>query len=212
DPEQLLQETKLKPDSVQMAWEPYISNAPDFIEARTRTLLEPPPDVDLSVDPQSQILHLSGEAPEQWILKARQLSQHLGLSGLDDSRLVSTERKQLQKLKAQIESQPLDFLPQGTRLRASSQVALEQQARHLHQLIEASRSLGKNVQVILSGSSDRGVPVWKSLGKARSEAVRHALTHQGIRSELLIVPAPQADRATASPGQAAVRFAIQVRD
>lgn len=212
DPDRLLQKTKLKPDSVQMVWEPYVSNAPDFIEARTYALLEPPPNVDLRVDRQSQVLHLAGEAPEQWIRQARRLSQRLGLSGLDDSRLESTERKQLQELKKRIESQQLDFVPQGTQLQASGRDTLEQQARDLHQLIEIGRLLETNVQIILTGSSDRGVPAWKSLGKARSERTRHDLIHQGIRPALMIVQASPEDKSSESPGRSAVKFTVQVRN
>ena len=212
DPTQLLSAARLDPDSVQMNWEPYISTSPDFLEARTQALLDPPPTANLALDRDRQVLRISGSAPEGWIQQARRLSQHLGLSGLDETQLVSTERQLIRELTDRIEARQLDFVPQGTRLPEPSQAVLQQQASDLIQIIAAAQRLGKDARVILTGYSDRGVPVWKALGQARSEAARHVLAHRGIDTELTIVRASPESQATDSPGRAAVRFMVQLQD
>ena len=71
-PGELLAQTQLKPETIHMQWEPYLSLDPAFTLQRWQARLEPPEGVTLWLDP-DQVLHISGTAPEEWI----NLSQRL---------------------------------------------------------------------------------------------------------------------------------------
>ena len=95
-PEALLAQTKLKPEKIQMQWEPYLSLNEAFTLKRWEARLEPPESVTMRLD-QDQVLHISGTATEDWInLSQRLLRKGEGLKGWNMAGLMFQEQQPIQ--------------------------------------------------------------------------------------------------------------------
>jgi OOP family OmpA-OmpF porin len=75
DPAELIRATPLDPARVSSRWQPYQDLSPQFILARARQLLQPPPGVELKFE--NGILHASGPAPPLWSQEAQKLARAL---------------------------------------------------------------------------------------------------------------------------------------
>ncbi len=210
DPAALLAATPLKPDSVSMAWEPYLSVESSFLAERVQTWLNPPPTATLTLDPDRGILYLTGSAPVRWIREARRLGLQMGLQGWDDTELVSTEQLRIGELVARIEQRQFNFVPGQSQLQAPDRIALRHQAEDLLELFEIARSLGKTIEVTLTGLGDRGAR--PSLGEVRARILEHALVHQGIPDAVLTPEPSTAPPITDNPGESAIRFTANLKD
>ena len=203
DPQVLLAETRIAPNAVAMTWEPYLSMAPEFVDDRIQALLSPPASVTVWLDA-NRVLHLSGEAPEQWIQQARQASRQLGILGWDDAALVSTERQQFQALIGRIESRQFEFEPTQRQLSAFDKAALDNQIQDLKTLNALAQTLDRQLELTVIGEGNSlGNLV---LGQARAAAVAEQLTQAGVASEQVMVAAI-APRPSTTP---AVRFQVDL--
>lgn len=91
DPTQFLEKARLDPGVVEAKWEPYSSTEPRIVEARVRDTVRPPATVAL--DFEDGIVSVSGTAFSEWAEGRLQAALMIpGVSGLDDDRLVVTDR------------------------------------------------------------------------------------------------------------------------
>ncbi|MEL6139584.1 MAG: OmpA family protein [Cyanobacteria bacterium J06628_6] len=202
DPEQALADSAIRPDAVTMRWEPYLSMAPAFVDDRLYALLSPPPTVTLQLDA-NRVLHLSGQAPSDWIQRARQLSRQMVILGWDDAQLTAIEQQTLQTLIGRIESRQFDFEPAQQRLQSFDQTGLSNQANDIRQLADLARMFDQTVNITLVGAGDSAGQT--DLGQSRAAVVEHQLVHAGVDPTILDT---RATTAAQSPGT--VRFQAEL--
>ncbi|MGE5813878.1 MAG: OmpA family protein [Acidobacteriota bacterium] len=75
DPAGLVPLFKLSPASIDARWEPFDSLYPQFVTARARNLLRPPPGVTLAYH--NGVVTASGQAPGLWIVESERLAPAL---------------------------------------------------------------------------------------------------------------------------------------
>ncbi|MEO0648445.1 MAG: OmpA family protein, partial [Cyanobacteria bacterium J06650_10] len=111
NPQSLLAATRLNPNNVELNWSPYLSLAPEFLQNRTQSLLSPPATVSIDLDADG-VLNVSGRATSAWIAMAKQTSAQLeGITGWNDTALVSIEQEDLATLRDRIEYRRFAFVP-----------------------------------------------------------------------------------------------------
>lgn len=182
DPAMLLPETKLDAAAVVGRWQPFQAMSPEFILARARTLLEPPPTVKLSVG-EGGVLRAEGFASRQWITETRRVVRFIpGLSQFADDRLLDSDR---------IENPLLLFEVDQTELMPGQEEKLRQLVADIERLQALAEAMNKSVRLEITGRADgTGTEDRNSaLSQGRAEAVAAELNARlPSRTNLSIVP------------------------
>src|SRR5262245_29677983 len=72
DPATLVADAGLSTNAIDSRWEPYQSLHPDFVTARARDLLRPPPGVTLELH--DGVLAARGAAPDRWVVESERIA------------------------------------------------------------------------------------------------------------------------------------------
>lgn len=183
EPTILMQAAKLNPQAVISRWEPYISLNSSFTTTRIKRLLQPPATVLLSVD-NSNVLHLKGTAPRQWISQAKKLVNNFpGITQIRTDNLIESELIELQKSKEKIESQILYFVKGDTKLVPGENGKLQIVFQEIKKLTDTAPAFNQKVQVEIIGHSDSDGLAKNnlSLSQARANAILSNLVSQGVK-------------------------------
>ena len=91
DPQFLLKQMGIKPDTVVSRWEPYEAMQPQFVVERLKSALEPPPSVTLALEGDRTVAQ--GSAPTDWLDRARSTAKALpaGTPTFDVSAVQDTD-------------------------------------------------------------------------------------------------------------------------
>jgi OOP family OmpA-OmpF porin len=176
DPVALLAGSGLTRANVQSDWKPYQALVPQFIAARAREVLEPPPTVTLHAAAGAVIA--TGSAPHRWIEEARARARAFaGLARLDVSGLADPERESFERARQAIEGRSVFFDVGSTELRPGEVERLREVAREVEALRAAAAKLGETVdiEVIGRGDSTGAESTNVALSRARAERVARAL-------------------------------------
>ena len=183
EPTDLAVEAGLDTESIQFHLEPYFSVSSHFLEMRTRSRLQPPESVSLSVE--NTTLVVTGEASHQWVTQLRSL-RHIvpGLTNIDTKHLIDTDVVQFDALRRTIEEHHFFFEKGRTWLSEASKDRALAMTRHLQDLDILAERLRQTVHVELRGqSSQEGSQLRnKHLRIARANAVLNALSVEGLKS------------------------------
>lgn len=167
DPQQVMQEFKVDPGGVISRWEPFHALAPEFVLARTRSLLNPPPTVKFSL--KSGMLEAEGFATHDWVVETRQAARYLpGLGGFSEDKLLDLNR---------IEDPLLKFELDRAELVPGQQEALNLLTADIHRLQSLAVAMQKNVRLEISGHTDTSGSEARNstLAEERAGAVASAL-------------------------------------
>lgn len=167
DPQQVMQEFKVDPQSVISHWEPFHALAPEFVMARTRSLLRPPDSVRFSLN--NGTLEAEGFASHDWVSETRQAARFLpGLAGFKDEKLLDLNR---------IEEPSLKFELDRAELVPGQQEALNLLTKDIERLQSLAVALQKNVRLEISGHTDASGSEARNstLAEERARAVASAL-------------------------------------
>jgi OOP family OmpA-OmpF porin len=182
DPVELLAEHGLEVDRVSSRWEPYVSQDPATVLARSRALLAAPSTVKLSLD--DGILSASGAAPHGWILAAGE--RVIGLPGvvrLDTAGLTDEGLDAMAPARRRLEELVLRFEVGAAELPRREDAILDQVVATLEELGAIGRDAGIGVRVDVIGHTDgtgsEGTNV--RLSRARADWVLSALEAHGVR-------------------------------
>lgn len=165
DPSTIIQGTGLNSDSVLERWQPFQALTPDFVLARARKTLDPPPTVKLLLT--DGVLEGEGFASHPWVLETRRIARLLpGVSQFRDDNLFDLER---------IENPLLMFDLDQTQIRSDQEEKLNQlvsEIAHLRQLAGE-----KKVRLEITGRTDGSGTEDKNsmLSQGRAESVAVAL-------------------------------------
>ena len=142
----LLKESGLKPAQVSMTWEEYQAMFPEFLQARARAVLLPPPEITLTM--QGRVLTAAGRASHHWLITARRLAPVIpGVAGYQDSAVEDLDVTTVAQERAAIERTRLLFPLLDATVTPAMSEPLAQLARHMHRLLTAVLALDGMVQI-----------------------------------------------------------------
>jgi outer membrane protein OmpA-like peptidoglycan-associated protein len=181
DPSALLRDARLAPQDVDSRWEPYAASYPDFVLARARELLAPPPGVSLRA--QDGVLYASGSAPQIWVTSTRKQARFVGgITKYDDSRLAAEEIAQLRTAAQHLESTSLDFLSGTTALAPGESDKLPTIVEEMKVVVSRAASANKKAQITIVGHADRPGDEHfnEQLSQLRADAILRRLQSSGL--------------------------------
>jgi outer membrane protein OmpA-like peptidoglycan-associated protein len=199
DPQAILRESKIDPGTIVSHWEQFQALTPEFVLARAKSLLDPPPTVILSVH--DGVLEAEGFALHQWVVETRRAARLLpGVGQYREDKLLDLNR---------IEDPLLMFELDRAALVPGQEEKLSLLAADIGRLQAKAQALHKNVLLEISGHTDgSGTEARNStLSQERAQAIAVALqtrlptwTNVTIRAvgskERLRDEVTEADRAT----------------
>lgn len=144
DPQAILRESKIDPGTVVTHWEAFQALTPEFVAARAKSLLDPPPTVKLSVH--DSVLEAEGFASHQWALETRRAARLLpGVTQYRDDKLLDLNR---------IEDPLLMFELDRAELVRGQEEKLSLLVADIGRLQTQALALQKNVLLEISGHTD----------------------------------------------------------
>jgi OOP family OmpA-OmpF porin len=188
DPAALLRSENLEPGQVIARWEPYHALRPEFILARARTVLGPPPTVALRLD--DGTLALSGSARRAWITQARRLALVLpGITRVRDDGLVDSDLAALHRLQSTLEALVIRFVAGSTRLAPGQGDPIAIVGNGIQQLIDAARATGHRIGIEVVGHTDLAAPEQFNLTLSQRRAETIAGMLGGLATDVVDVSA-----------------------
>ena len=189
DPQSLLSETQVDPARVHSQWQFYQSLEPEFVLKRLTASLAPPKSVLLSIV-QGRIV-VVGEAPANWINRARAAAEQLSTDGvvLDVSQLHELNLAELNYLREAIQATDI-FFYSGKAVPGQEQMpVLDRLADQIKEFAQNARKSGVTARFMLTGHADATgrETANVSISAARAETVRALLNKRGVAPELLLV-------------------------
>ncbi|HEV7842507.1 MAG TPA: OmpA family protein, partial [Pyrinomonadaceae bacterium] len=187
DPNAFLAEAKVNPSDVVSRFEPFQAMSPEFVLARARKLLEPPPTVNLKFA--DGVLEMEGFASLQWITEMRRVVRFVpGVSQFKDTNLLDVDR---------IINPSLLFVLDRTELAPGQEEKFKQLIADIERLQSLAESMKKNVRLEITGHADGSGSAERNaeLSRGRSEAVASELNARlPSKSNLAIVPGASTER------------------
>ncbi len=165
DPATLIRDTGLDSDSVLESWQPFQALTPDFVLARARRSLDPPPTVRLLFN--EGILEAEGFASHEWVAETRRIARFLpGITQFKDNKLLDLER---------IENPLLLFDSNQAELRSDQQEKVKQLVAELEHLRQLAGN--RRIRLEITGHTDGGGTEAKNtmLSQGRAETVAAAI-------------------------------------
>ncbi len=189
DPQSLLSGTHVDPARVHSQWQFYQSLEPEFVLKRLTASLAPPKSVLLSIV-QGRIV-VVGEAPANWINRARAAAEQLSADGvvLDVSQLHELNLAELNYLREAIQATDI-FFYSGKAVPGPEQMpVLDRLADQIKEFAQNARKSGVTARFMLTGHADATgrETANVSISAARAETVRALLNKRGVALELLLV-------------------------
>ncbi|UVK51294.1 OmpA family protein [Mesorhizobium sp. AR02] len=189
DPQALLHGTEVDPARVHSQWQFYQSLDPKFVVKRLEASLTPPKSVLLSII-QGRIV-VVGEAPANWINRARAAAEQLSADGvvLDVSQLHELNLAELNDLREAIQATDIFFYSGKVVPGPEQTPVLDRLADQIKEFAENARKSGVTARFMLTGHSDATgrETANASISSARAETVRALLNKRGVAPELLQV-------------------------
>lgn len=179
---------------------PYLSLEPAFVLARAKQILQPPPQVKLSL--QGKSLVIEGQAPFSWQQQLMQAGTLItGIESLEHSKLQVIDpaaeqlAERLRVLIMQIEALRFNF-SLGSSSLENVQAHAQEVTTLIIDLLKTARLAGKMPQVSISGSADEtgSEAINERLAKERALAMHDYLLEQGVPAAVIAVPKPDTGR------------------
>lgn len=182
DPLILMKSANLNPTQVTSRWENYLSEAPKFVEARAKRVLQPPQSISLKVD-ENAILYATGYASAEWIAESKKLVQLLPGVNKVYLNIVDTDLRELESAKNKIENYQVDFL-NGTQLLPGQDSKIQNLVKEIQKLSNSAQSINKGIRIQIVGHTDAGGSENANitLSQARAQKVLSTLVSQGLKA------------------------------
>jgi OOP family OmpA-OmpF porin len=181
DPNAFLAESKVDRDEVVSRFEPFQAMSPEFVLARARSLLEPPPTVNLKLN--DGVLEAEGFATLQWVTETRRTARFLpGVSQYKDANLLDVDR---------IVNPSLLFVLDRTELAPGQEEKFKQLMADIGRLQTLAESMKKNARLEITGHADGSGSDERNaeLIRGRAETIAAELNQRlSSKNNLTIVP------------------------
>ena len=156
EPNSLIEEANLNPKKVISRWKPFISLERELSLKRATKVLQKPKTVTLKLD-ENRVLSATGSATREWILSAREKKYSLSILGIteyQDRNLTDLDIDRLNAYKKEIEQIILLFEQGTTTFLPDEAEKLSELSSKLQNVIDAGKSLDKNVLIEIAGHTD----------------------------------------------------------
>jgi OOP family OmpA-OmpF porin len=187
DPQAILKDqTQLDPANVASHWEPYQALHPEFVEARAKSLLEPPPGVALKFG--GGALSATGVAPHRWIADARKFALAIpGVTSFNDRDLIDEDLKEPELLRRQIEQRAVRFVVGTTQIAPGQNEDLKTLIAWVQRLIALAPAAGRSVKIEIIGHTDTegDGSANQRLSEDRASGILAMLAARGVGKDLL---------------------------
>jgi OOP family OmpA-OmpF porin len=143
--------------------------------------MKPPESIRLVLE--KGVLRAQGTASHEWILGARERAKTVpGIVAYRDYDVVDSDRKEMERLKAEIEKFGIFFGRGSNRIMPEQREKLEGVSEDLKRFIRLSEILGISPRIKILGHTDSTGPEKTNLGLSlqRAEKVRAALVSMGV--------------------------------
>ena len=182
DPAAFLQEAKVDPSDVATRFEPFQAMSPEFVLARARKLIEPPPTVNLKLN--DGVLEAEGFATLKWINEAKQAARFVpGVNQFKYDGVLDVDR---------IVNPSILFTLDQTTLAPGQEEKFKQLMADIERLQSLAEAMKKNVRLEITGHADgSGTPERnEELSRGRAEAIASELNSRlPSKANLAIVAA-----------------------
>jgi len=185
DPSLKIVEAGLDPEIVTAVWSPYYALDPMLIEARARSILQPPQTVHVSLE--GDTLVATGSAPVEWAKETRRLAMLVpGVSHYRDESLVTAL---IPDLLERVNRTVVHFRPGSSIVEPSERTALSTVSATLRELAQAVSQSGQRVRLEVLGAADDTGPVIRNiqLSEERAHAVLTALGHEQLGEATTVI-------------------------
>ncbi len=186
DPEAILKEqTQLDPNDVVSRWEPYQALAPQFVLARAKSALDPPPGVELKFNDGK--LSAEGVAAHQWIADARKLVRAMpGVVAFDDGNLIDEDLKEPELLRRRIEQWIVRFEVGATQIAPGQTAMLKDLTDQIQKLVALAPTAGRVAKIEIVGHTDAegDETTNRKLSEDRAARVLSMLATKGLSRDI----------------------------
>jgi hypothetical protein len=185
-PGDLLVGTVFDSTSVRGQWEAYQSFHPPLVVKRARRLLQPPPQIELSLV--DGVLSARGTAPMAWIKEAAMLARALpGISAYDATGVEAVEFQHLEQVRSRLEDTVVYFSLGTVTPVAGESAKLEGLVGDIQVLAVAAEAVGQRLGLEIAGHTDGSgtEDTNRLLSQKRAEWVRQFLVDRGIAASRL---------------------------
>lgn len=184
EPSSLIKQANLNPKKVITQWKPFISLERKLTLKRAAKVLQNPKTVTLKLD-ENRVLSATGSAPREWILSAREQKPSLsilGISEYQDKDLKDLDIDQLNAYKKEIEEVIVLFEKGTTQFLPGEAEKVTKLLPKLQNIIDAGKSLDKNVLIEIIGHTDSGGDKEANikLSQNRAKKILSYIASQGI--------------------------------
>lgn len=189
-PESLLAAVGLDTARIESRWQSYASLDSVMVNQRARRQLDVPASVRTSVH--GDTLRAEGTAPMSWVAATRALRVHpAGVSHIDVDAVEPQLPQAVQDDMAAIERHRVFFAVASSRLSPLALLTIDSTARRLASLSGALGTVGRRLEIELSGRADpTGMDSTnQSLSADRAAVVRAALVRGGIDGSMFVTRA-----------------------
>ena len=177
EPAELAQQVGLSPESITFAFEPYYAIAPEFLELRAWSFLQPPASVKMVVE--HTHLLISGKASHQWIRRIENLPAPIpGLTKVVTEHLIDTDVERFEALREQLEATRIYFSKGSSQVSGPEEIDPHHLSQLIHQLDDAARILNRRVRIEIRGQTSQvgSAETNRKLRRARAVSVLQRLT------------------------------------
>ncbi|MDY6900756.1 MAG: OmpA family protein [Cyanobacteriota bacterium] len=192
-PKSLIEQQSLNPNQINFKWQTFLSLEQQFVIKRAIKLLQKPNTVTLKLD-ENGVLQATGSATREWILSARDKKPSLSILGIteyQDNNLKDLDIDQLNAYKKEIEKILVLFEQGRTQYLPGEKEKLSKLSSKLQNLIDAGKSLEKNVSIEIVGHTDTEGDFEANikLSQRRAARILNYFTSQGIDKNQLTTKA-----------------------
>ncbi len=190
DPQELRAQFRVDTAQTREHWEPYVALRPEFVLHRARSVLAPPPSLQLSM--RGDTLVGDGAASRAWMDQARRTTAAIaGIGALDFRAVRDSADIALADLAARIPQLEVRFAPGGIFPLRASRPIVDSIAALLNVLVADAGAHGREVLAEVHAAADTtgSEQVNAELREARSNVLRSMLLARGVASSRIAAAA-----------------------
>ncbi len=188
-------------------WKPVQSLDPEIVQRRALALLSPPEGVQLAW-PEPGVLELNGEASTVWIRQARGIAPSLpGVDAVRWQGLIDRERQEIERRVQSLDGLYLPF-GLGSSVLDTARPEVIGRLQSMRALDGRVLTYGGVVRVELQSLLGVDEPYDRALAQRRLDAVRQALTSQGLQCTI-VQARPVPDESGANASRPGVRLGVR---
>ncbi len=213
DPLELLEQVGYSGQAVSFRLEPFLNLTPEFVQRRTRSVLDPPQTVALRWE--GSVLYLSGLAPHSWIQKVKLLGPVIpGVDRIDTGLLRNSDWENFQKTSKNLEQGMIAFLIEESIIQESEKPKLSQMWETIASLERQARVLDVEPIIEIQGfsSPDGSEDLNWVLSQDRADSVLRAFSRKTLRKITMkaVGKGPEMSLLSLSDGEASFSKARRV--